>query len=115
MNRLETYRKARLETCHKFYLQYEGQKHSQIERDMRAAGFPDFNRRALYARGDKPGWVEKYDWDRELLLRVPASAGLRIGKPPKGGTLNLQKKRMPGQNHLRERAASTRRIVQRRK
>src|SRR5688572_6778465 len=56
----------RLETCRKLFFQYEGREHARIEREMRAGGFPDFNRRCLYARGINSGWIEKFSWEQEL-------------------------------------------------
>src|SRR5688500_18971643 len=60
------YLQNRLETCRKLFFEYNGREHARIEREMRANGFPDFNRRCLYARGVNSGWIEKYRWDLEF-------------------------------------------------
>jgi hypothetical protein len=70
MKQTPEYLQKRLETCRKLFFQYNGREHARIEREMRASGFPDFNRRCLYARGINSGWIEKYRWDRELLWSV---------------------------------------------
>ena len=78
MKRSPEYLQQRFETCRKLFFQYEGREHARIEREMRANGFPDFNRRSLYARGVNSGWIEKYRWDRALLRRAVENAQLTV-------------------------------------
>jgi predicted phage terminase large subunit-like protein len=65
MKRSAEYLQSRLQTCQRLFFQYNGREHARIEREMRAGGFPDFNRRCLYPRGIKSGWIEKYGWDKQ--------------------------------------------------
>ncbi len=71
MKQTPEYLQQRIDTCRKLFFEYKGQEHSRIEREMRAGGFPDFNRRCLYARGINSGWIEHYGWDRELQRMQP--------------------------------------------
>src|SRR5687768_15877255 len=67
---METIKTKRYEACFELYLRFGGKNLSRIEREMRAHGFTDFNRRILYGRKEngveKPGWIEKYEWRRYL-------------------------------------------------
>ena len=69
MKHTPEYLAQRLEACRKLFFEYNGREHARIEREMRAGGFPDFNRRCLYARGVNSGWIEKFRWDQELQRR----------------------------------------------
>lgn len=73
MRPTEEYLQKRLETCRRLFFEYKGREHSRIEREMRSLGFADFNRRCLYPRGIRSGWIERYGWDRELLSKEPAA------------------------------------------
>ena len=65
--------------CRELYLKYEGRKHIRIEREMRAMGWTDFNRRilcpAIRHKKYRPGWVLQYGWVEML----PAEK--RVGLP----------------------------------
>src|SRR5215212_4432967 len=78
MKRSAEYLHSRLQTCQRLFFQYNGREHARIEREMRANGFPDFNRRCLYARGINSGWIERYRWDRELQWKRQAA---RVSSP----------------------------------
>ena len=52
----------KIAACRELYLRYGGIEHRRIEEEMRALGWTDFNRRALYARGQQPGWPERFGW-----------------------------------------------------
>ena len=78
---METIKTERYEACFELYLRYGGRNLSRIEREMRALGYADFNRRILYGRTEngvyKPGWIEKYEW-REFksgVLSLESEAG----------------------------------------
>ena len=88
MNRSSEYLQQRLETCRRLFFDYNGREHARIEREMRAGGFPDFNRRCLYARGINSGWIEKYRWDLELLWRAAAN-GVSSPTVREGDTHNV--------------------------
>src|SRR5215813_12997433 len=55
--------------CLELYLKNGGKKITEVERDMKAAGYP-FDRRILYSRFEKgvykPGWKEKFGWKQRL-------------------------------------------------
>jgi predicted phage terminase large subunit-like protein len=78
MKRSAEYLQSRLQNCQRLFFQYNGREHARIEREMRANGFPDFNRRCLYARGINSGWIERYRWDRQLQWKRQAA---RVSSP----------------------------------
>src|SRR5436305_14940916 len=58
------------------YFKYRGQNHRQIERDMRGLGCLSFTRRVFYNQQlrdgrTRLGWIEKYEWKRELAGSEP--------------------------------------------
>ncbi len=59
-----------IEACRELYVKYMGKKHRQIALEMRAAGWPEFNRRLLYThvvRGVEYGaWIERFGWKEEV-------------------------------------------------
>lgn len=59
-----------VKTCRDLYIKYLGEKHRQIEREVRNAGWPEFNRRRFYSntvRGvEYGGWIERFGWDEEV-------------------------------------------------
>ena len=59
--------------CFIIYKYFNGQNILRIEREMRSLGH-NFHRRILYPRGDKPGWIDKYNWRAQLRN---AECGLR--------------------------------------
>src|SRR5687768_1187453 len=113
MKRTPEYLQQRLETCRKLFFQYEGREHARIEREMRANGFPDFNRRCLYARGVNSGWIEKFRWDQELQplvnseQRTVNSAAIQIstGSGSDGGSSNPEDAKTQRQMQVAARAA----------
>src|SRR4051812_33105410 len=60
----------KIEACKTLYLAYQGRHHEEIERQMRELGHKTFNRRVLYARGQRgrrtAGWPERYGWNALL-------------------------------------------------
>ena len=56
----------RYEACFRLFLRHNGKNFCLIEREMRALGYGDFNRRILYSRKEKgvykPGWIERFGW-----------------------------------------------------
>jgi predicted phage terminase large subunit-like protein len=51
--------------CFIIYKYFQGKNILRIEREMRSLGH-NFHRRTLYSRGNKPGWIKKYEWDKAL-------------------------------------------------
>jgi predicted phage terminase large subunit-like protein len=122
MKRSAEYLQLRLQTCQRLFFQYNGREHARIEREMRAGGFPDFNRRCLYARGVRSGWIEQHGWDRELQCSVNSeqrtvnSRGNEVSTESGSDrgissastqTTSRQDAKTPSQNRLRQRAASS--------
>jgi predicted phage terminase large subunit-like protein len=118
MKRTPEYLAQRLETCRKLFFQYKGREHARIEREMRGNGFPDFNRRCLYARGVRSGWIEQYGWDREIQWKhLPEGsqpgAPTTVSEPSTTSRHESAQKdsrqdaKTPSQNRLRQRAASS--------
>lgn len=63
--------------CYILFIYFRGQNIARIEREMRSLGYPQFHRRILYPRADKPGWIAKYDWTAALTgaASIPACGG----------------------------------------
>ncbi len=81
----------RYEDCFRLFLLHKGRNFCLIEREMRALGYADFNRRILYSRKEKgeykPGWIEKYGWrtacrNAGTLARTDAIASATAGDKP---------------------------------
>ncbi|HEV8591886.1 MAG TPA: phage terminase large subunit [Pyrinomonadaceae bacterium] len=51
--------------CFIIYKYFQGKNILRIEREMRSLGH-NFHRRTLYSRGNKPGWIKKYGWEKHL-------------------------------------------------
>jgi len=73
----------RIEDCRELYLQYNGEQHELIEREMRERGHRDFHRRRLHRRFERgrcrPGWIETYGFDALLKKKLTAEAQRRGG------------------------------------
>jgi len=67
---------AAVEYCRKLYFKYGGTNHSQIEREMREAGFTKFNRRNIQTtfrrdgRIARRGWAQRFGWERRIARRA---------------------------------------------
>ena len=97
---MEKPRDERYEACLRLFLLHKGLNFCLIEREMRALGYADFNRRILYSRTEKgeykPGWIERFGWKnqlggtggnttgRECALRPPDGSNLADGTSPNG-------------------------------
>ncbi len=68
---METIKTERYAACFELFLRLGGTNLLRIEREMRALGYADFNRRILYGRKEngiyKPGWIERYGWRSHLM------------------------------------------------
>ena len=57
----------KIEDCRELYLKYGGERHEQIEREMRDLGYTDFHRRSMYRRYERgrcrSGWIDMYGWN----------------------------------------------------
>ena len=53
----------KIDACRELYFKYGGLGHERIASEMRFLGWSDFSRRVFYARGNKPGWPERYGWN----------------------------------------------------
>ena len=66
----------RIVDCRELYLRYGGQRHEEIEREMRELGYADFHRRVLYRRFERgrcvEGWVGRYGFNSLLAERSSA-------------------------------------------
>ncbi len=64
------------------YLRHAGRSHRKIETEIRALGFPRFDRRCFYSRVRNgktyPGWIEKFGWP----VSVHSSASRQPTQPP---------------------------------
>lgn len=56
--------------CRELYMKYMGKRHRQIEVEMKAAGWSDFDRRLLYTnvvRGiEYADWIRRFEWKEEV-------------------------------------------------
>ncbi len=72
MKRISFEDKELVDACRELYLKHGGRKHRFIEAEIRAAGWPDFNRRRFYENTVKgvtyPGWIERFGWKEEVEL-----------------------------------------------
>ncbi len=82
MKRISFEDKALVDACRELYLKHGGRKHRFIEAEIRAAGWPEFDRRRLYSntvRGiEYGGWIERFGWKQEV-ARAAKQAAERDG------------------------------------
>src|SRR5262245_8378145 len=80
--------------CLELYLKNGGKKITEIERDMKAAGYL-FDRRILYSRFEnrlyKPGWIEKYAWKQLLSEPGAVATGAFSVSPSVSSVLSVVK------------------------
>src|SRR5438067_10233933 len=65
-----------IETARGLYLKHRGQNHRAIEKEMHELGCLTFTRRVFYNQQlrdgrTRLGWIEKYEWKRELAGSEP--------------------------------------------
>ncbi len=71
---------AMVEACRELYMKYGGRGHSQIETEMREAGWTTFSRFNLYTASSadgrirRHGWVDRFGWKKELERRKKRAA-----------------------------------------
>jgi hypothetical protein len=63
MRRPATNNPEMLAKCRELYIKYNGGAHREIEREMRAVGFPKFYRQLLYNARGGIGWIESNGWE----------------------------------------------------
>ncbi|MEJ7849066.1 MAG: phage terminase large subunit [Pyrinomonadaceae bacterium] len=85
---METIYTERYRACFELYLKYGGRNLLRIEREMRALGYADFNRRILYGRKEdgvyKPGWIERFEWKKHLSSTGGNTTGRECVSTPPG-------------------------------
>lgn len=62
-----------IEQCLQLYLRFNGGQYDRIEKEMRRT-WPGWSRQNLTTRGDKLGWIDKYQWERALKEKIAAAA-----------------------------------------
>src|SRR5215204_3380925 len=84
MKRISFEDKALVDACRELYLKHGGRKHRFIEAEMRAAGWPEFDRRRLYSntvRGvEYGGWIERFGWKQEVARATKQAAERDAGR-----------------------------------
>jgi len=65
--------------CYVLFVYFRGVNVCRIEREMRALGYSSFHRRNLYPRGRQPGWIAKYNWSADTLVRMRVASTRKEG------------------------------------
>lgn len=67
------YDEEAIQKCFRLFLKFNGQRHEQIEQEMRKV-YPGWRRSYLYTRGQgkhqKLGWIDKFGWEKSLALHI---------------------------------------------
>ena len=71
--------------CYILFVYFNGRNIRRIEREMRALGYPQFHRRILYPRADKPGWIRKYNWVASVAPHLETRIVTSVPVPRSGG------------------------------
>jgi hypothetical protein len=60
--------------CYILFVYFRGRNAVRIEREMRELGYTTFHRRNLYPRGTQPGWIARFGWSADTLVRMSVAS-----------------------------------------